>query len=283
MLNEEKEMFKYSNESDLKEKARRLRVLILRMLCEAGSGHPGGSLSSIDILTVLYNRILKHDPKNPAWEERDRFILSKGHVCPALYAVLADCGYFDEKELMTLRKFGSILQGHPYMLKTPGVDISTGSLGQGLSVAVGIAFAARMNGKNIRSYCLMGDGEVQEGQIWEAVMAAGHYKLDNLCGIVDKNELQIDGKVENVMGIDPLAEKFKAFRWNIIETDGHDVAKIEEAFVRAKECRGKPTVIIAHTVKGKGVSFMENVAGWHGIAPNKEQLACALDELEGER
>lgn len=264
---------------EILKKVKQHRIDILKILNEAGSGHPGGSLSSIDILTVLYNRIMKHDSQNPLWRERDRFVLSKGHVCPALYVVLADCGYFDEKELMTLRKCGSILQGHPYMHKTPGLEVSSGSLGQGLSIAVGMAYAARMDSLPIRTYCLMGDGEVQEGQIWEAAMTAGHYKLDNLCGIVDKNGLQIDGKVEDVMDIDPLADKFRSFKWNVIETDGHDLKKIEDAFNEAKEFKGKPTAIIAHTVKGKGVSFMENDAGWHGVVPNKEQLACALAEL----
>lgn len=272
-------MYKDLNEFQLKEKANQLRATILEMLCEAGSGHSGGSLSCIDILAVLYNKILKHDPKNPAWNQRDRFILSKGHVCPALYAVLADCGYFDKKELMTLRKFGSILQGHPDMHKTPGVEVSSGSLGQGLSISVGIALAAKMNGDSIRAYCLMGDGEMQEGQVWEALMAAGNYKLDNLCGIVDKNGLQIDGKVKDVMDIDPLADKLTAFKWNVIEINGNDVVEIEQAFIKAAEYKGKPTMIVAHTIKGKGVSFMENVCGWHGTVPNRGQLETALSEL----
>lgn len=267
----------------IEKKSVKLRSDILKMLCAAGSGHPGGSLSAIDILNVLYNKVLRHHPENPDWSGRDRFVLSKGHICPALYAILADCGYFDEKELWTLRKYGSILQGHPYMHKTPGVEVSSGSLGQGLSISVGMAYAARMDDSGIRVYCLMGDGEIQEGQVWEAAMAAGHYKLDNLCAIVDKNGLQIDGKVENVMNIDPLADKFIAFNWNAVETDGHDIKKIAEAFHKAKTFKGKPTVIIADTVKGKGVSFMENEAGWHGIAPNKEQLACALAELKGDK
>ncbi len=273
-------MFRNLDETKLKEKTRQLRVNILKMLGEAGSGHPGGSLSSIDMLTVLYNKVMKHDPKNPSWNERDRFVLSKGHVCPALYAVLADCGYFDEKELMTLRKYESILQGHPYMFKTPGLDVSSGSLGQGLSVAVGMALASKMNNESTRVYCLMGDGESQEGQIWEAAMAAGHYKLDNLCGILDFNGLQIDGKVEKVMNINPVKDKWTAFNWNVIEIDGHDVGKIEEAFNKAGEYKGKPTLILARTVKGKGVSFMENEPGWHGVAPNKEQLEKALAELK---
>ncbi|MDD4188597.1 MAG: transketolase [Eubacteriales bacterium] len=272
-------MYRGLNEFQLKEKSNELRSAILEMLCEAGSGHSGGSLSSIDILNVLYNNVLRHDPKNPSWSERDRFILSKGHVCPALYAVLADCGYFDKKELLTLRKFGSMLQGHPDMHKTPGIEVSSGSLGQGLSVSVGIALAAKINGDKIRTYCLTGDGEMQEGQIWEALMAAGHYKLDNLCGIVDKNELQIDGEVKDVMDIDPLTDKIKAFKWNTIEINGNDVIQIEKAFREAAEYKGKPTMIIARTIKGKGVSFMENVCGWHGVAPNKEQLKSALAEL----
>lgn len=267
------------SELELQEKTNRMRINILKMLCEAGSGHPGGSLSSIDILTVLYNKVMNHDPQNPQWIERDRFILSKGHVCPALYAVLADCGYFDEKELATLRKYGSILQGHPYLFKTPGLEISSGSLGQGLSVAVGIALGARMDGAGYRVYCLMGDGETQEGQIWEAAMSAGHYRLDNLCGVVDFNGLQIDGKVQEVMNLNPYREKWAAFGWNVIETDGHDLSSLENSFKEAAALKGKPTVIIAQTVKGKGVSFMENAPGWHGVAPNKQQLEAALAEL----
>jgi transketolase len=272
-------MFCNLTKEQLTEKSREMRIAILKMLSEAGSGHPGGSLSSIDILTVLYFKILKHDPQNPSWPERDRFILSKGHVCPALYAVLAGCGYFEEKELATLRKYGSILQGHPYLFKTPGLEISSGSLGQGLSVAVGNALGARMDGAGYRVYCLMGDGETQEGQIWEAAMSAGHYRLDNLCGIVDFNGLQIDGKVEEVMNINPYREKWAAFGWNVIESDGHDIQGIENSFTEAATVKGKPTVIIARTVKGKGVSFMENAPGWHGVAPNKQQLEAALAEL----
>jgi len=273
-------MFRNLDEGQLRAKTRELRTKILKMLCEAGSGHSGGSLSSIDILTVLYNKVMKHDPKNPKDPGRDRFVLSKGHVCPALYAVLADCGYFDESHLMTLRKYGSILQGHPYMHKTPGLDVSSGSLGQGLSVAVGMALGARMDKGGQRVYCLMGDGEQQEGQIWEAAMAGSHHKLDNLCAIVDQNRLQIDGFVKDVMNIEPLADKWASFNWNVIRCDGHDVASIEKAFSEAAACKGKPSVIIADTVKGKGVSFMENKCNWHGVAPNKEQLATAMGELE---
>ncbi len=272
-------MNKKLNEAQLKEKTRQLRGTILEMICEAGSGHPGGSLSAIDILVVLYNNVMQHDSQNPKWEKRDRFILSKGHICPALYAVLADCGYFDVKELKTLRKYGSILQGHPYMHKTPGIEVSSGSLGQGLSVAAGIALGARLDSESYRVYCMMGDGEIQEGQIWEAAMSAGHYKLDNLCGILDYNGLQIDGKTEDVMSIDPCKDKWLSFNWNVIEVDGHDVANVEEAFCLAGAYKGKPTLILAQTVKGKGVPFMENLAAWHGVAPNKEQLASALAEL----
>jgi len=268
------------SEVQLKAKTRELRKSMLTMLNAAGSGHTGGALSSIDILAVLYNNIIKHNPSNPTMKERDRFYLSKGHVCPALYTVLADCGYFKKDELMSLRKYGCILQGHPCMLHTPGIEVSSGSLGQGLSIAAGTAIGARLNKETYRVYCLMGDGELQEGQIWEAAMTAGHYKLDNLCGIVDFNGLQIDGKVEDVMNINPLRAKWEAFNWNVIEVDGHDVVRIEEAFKQAAEFKGKPTVILANTVKGKGVSFMENSAGWHGVAPNNEQLAAALAELD---
>jgi transketolase len=266
-------------ENQLKRKSQELRAEILKMIAAAGSGHPGGSLSAIDILNVLYNKIMKHDPHNPKWEGRDRFVLSKGHICPALYAVLADCGYFPKEVLTTLRTYGSPLQGHPYMHKTAGLDVSSGSLGQGLSVAAGMALAAKTDRKDNRIYCLMGDGEQDEGQIWEAAMAAAHYGLDNLCGIVDHNHLQIDGRIEDVMSPEPLADKWRAFNWNVIETDGHDLDEIEKAFLDAKECKGKPTVIIAETVKGKGVSFMENSAGWHGTAPSAQQLESALKEL----
>jgi transketolase len=274
-------MYRNLNKEQMKKKTGELRVKILEMLCEAGSGHSGGSLSCVDILAVLYNKVMSIDPQNPAWEKRDRFILSKGHCCPALYAVLADLGYFDEKELMTLRKYGSILQGHPYMHDTPGLEVSSGSLGQGLSIAAGMALVVKMDGLANRTYCLMGDGELQEGQIWEAAMAAGHYKLDNLCGIVDKNNLQIDGRVEDVMDINPLAEKFRAFNWDVIEIDGHDFSQIEDSFNKAVYLKNKPTVIIAHTVKGKGVSFMENKSEWHGQAPDRSQLKQALAELGG--
>lgn len=269
------------NEKQMIEKTRQLRISILKMLNKAGSGHPGGSLSAIDIIAVLYYNVMRHDPKNPKWKERDRFILSKGHICPAQYAVLADLGYFDVEELNHLREYGYSLQGHPAMERTPGLDCSSGSLGQGLSIATGIALAARMNGEDYRTYCLMGDGEIQEGQIWEAAMAAGHHKLDNLCAVVDLNGLQIDGKTDDVMTLNPCTDKWAAFNWNVIEVDGHDVAAVEKAFKQAASFKGKPTVLIAHTVKGKGVSFMENNPSWHGMAPNKEQLEAALAELKG--
>ena len=267
------------SETQLSGKTRKLRADIVKMLHKAGSGHPGGSLSSIDLLAVLYNRVMRHNPKDPTWVDRDRFVLSKGHICPAVYAVLADCGYFDEKVLMTLRKYGSMLQGHPYMGKTPGFDVSSGSLGQGLSIAVGMAIAAKNDHSSVRTYCLMGDGEQQEGQIWEAVMAGAQYKLDNLCAIVDYNGLQIDGDVEKVMGIAPLDEKWAAFNWHVIMIDGHNLESIEKAFEEAETYKGKPTVIIAKTAKGKGISFMENNPAWHGLAPNDAQLKLALTEL----
>ena len=226
----------------------------------AKSGHPGGSLSSVDIITVLFFNQLNIDPKNPNSQKRDRFVLSKGHVAPALYSVLAERGYFDKKEIKTLRHIGSILQGHPDMRKTPGVDMSTGSLGQGLSCANGMAIASKLNKDGARIYCLCGDGELQEGQIWEAAMTANHYKLDNLCLIVDNNNLQIDGKVDEVMSIYPIDEKFKSFGFEVIKIDGHNIQEIIDAFDVAKNVKGKPTVIIAKTIKGKGVSYMENQA-----------------------
>lgn len=263
----------------LSEKAKELRKSIITMVYHAGSGHPGGSLSAIDLMTVLFYNKMNHDSKNMQMRNRDRFILSKGHITPALYAILADLGYFEKSELNTLRKFGSILQGHPDMQKTPGIEVSSGSLGQGLSIAVGVSLGGIMDKIDYRVYCMMGDGETQEGQIWEAAMAAGHYKLDNLCGIIDVNRLQIDGKVEDVMNVNPLADKWRAFNWNVIQIDGHKMFEIDNAFDEAKRFKGKPTVIIAQTIKGKGVSFMENNPGWHGKAPNTEQYNIAMDDL----
>ncbi len=264
---------------ELKERARQIRVLIIKMLAKAKSGHPGGSLSIADIMACLYFKILRHDPKNPNWTERDRVHLSKGHCCPAWYAALALSGYFSIEELWNLRKLGSILQGHPDR-RTPGVEIASGSLGQGLSVGLGMALGARLDGKKSRVYVILGDGELQEGNIWEAAMAAAHYKVNNLCAIVDYNRFQIDGKVEEIMNIEPLVEKWRAFGWYVIECDGHSIEEILKAFKEAQSVEEKPTCIIAHTIKGKGVSFMENVVDFHGRAPTQEEAEQALRELE---
>jgi transketolase len=266
--------------AELNDLCRRIRKDILISLHAAGSGHSGGSLSSVEVLTSLYFYKLRHDPKNPHWEGRDRFLLSKGHVCPALYTVMAHAGYLPTEELKTLRKLGSRLQGHPHMLKLAGLEASSGSLGQGLSIGVGMALGAKIDKKDFRVYVFMGDGETDEGQIWEAAMSAAHYNLDNLCGIVDRNRLQIDGDTEKVMRLEPYCEKWAGFGWNVIECDGHDLEQLTGALDVAEETCGTPTVIIANTVKGKGVSFMENKAEWHGIPPDDEQLALALKELE---
>lgn len=265
----------------LKETAAVIRQDIISMLTESASGHPGGSLSATDIVTALYFSEMKVDPDNPKCEDRDRFVLSKGHAAPVLYAALAEKGFFEKRHLSTLRKVGSILQGHPNMNDTPGVDMSTGSLGQGLSAANGMALAGKLDKKDYRVYVITGDGELEEGQIWEAAMTSAHYKLDNLTVFVDNNHLQIDGKVSEVMNPEPIADKFKAFGWNVIEINGHDFEEIFKAIDAAKSTKGMPTVIIANTVKGKGVSFMENQAGWHGTAPNREQCEQALKELGG--
>ena len=264
----------------LKKDALEIRENVLFSLQEAGSGHTGGSLSIVELLLGLYCYKMRHNPKKPDWEMRDRFILSKGHGCPALYAVLAHCGYFPKKELLlTLRKLGSRLQGHPQRDVSIGIEASTGSLGQGLSIANGIALSARLDSKDIRVYCLMGDGEIQEGQIWEAAMFASFYKLDNICGIIDCNKLQIDGWVKDVMSLDPLKDKWKSFGWEVIEINGHNFKEIMDAYDKAEKTKGKPTVILAHTIKGKGVSFIENQINWHGIAPKKEELKKAIEEL----
>jgi transketolase len=267
--------------AELAEKAGKIRRNIVTMLGEAGSGHPGGSLSAADIVAVLYFHELQVDPKDPGWPDRDRFVLSKGHAAPVLYAALAVKGYFPAEELQTLRKLNSRLQGHPSMKHLPGVEMSTGSLGQGLSAANGMALAGRLDGRNYRVYALLGDGEIQEGQVWEAAMASAHYKLDNLVAFVDYNRLQIDGPIREVMSPEPIADKWRAFGWQVEEIDGHDLAQIVEALARARQVKGKPTMIIAHTTKGKGVSFMEGQVGWHGSAPNAEQVRQALDELGG--
>jgi len=260
--------------------AKALRRDILVMLSQAGSGHPGASLSMVELLIGLYWYKLRHDPKRPDWPERDLFLLSKGHGCPALYAVLARRGYFDPALLSTLRKLGSPLQGHPQQWSPPGVEIAAGSLGQGLSMANGWALALKMDGDAARRvYCLLGDGEVQEGQVWEAAMTAGHYHLDHLCAIVDANSLQQNGPVKNIMGIEPLPAKWEAFGWHAVEIDGHNQAQVLDALDEAETIQGRPTVIVARTVKGKGVSFMENKAEWHGVAPKPDELERALKEL----
>jgi transketolase len=264
---------------ELEQTARNLRVEILKMLNIARSGHTGGSLSAIDVLTVLYFHAMRHDPSNPAWEDRDRFVLSKGHAAPALYACLAEAGYFSRDDLKTLRRFGSHLQGHPDMNKTPGVEVCTGSLGQGLSQAVGLALSSRLQGKSSRIFSLLGDGEVQEGQIWEAAMAAAHYRLDNLCVILDHNGLQIDGEVAKVMNVAPLGPKFLAFNWHVLEVDGHDIQAICRALEDAGQSKERPTMIIARTVKGKGVPFFEHKASYHGVPPSDDELSRALEHL----
>ena len=264
---------------ELKKKAIELRKDILKMLMLAGSGHTGGSLSIVEILVALYYHELKHDSKNPGWRERDRFLLSKGHGCPALYAVLADQGYFPKEKLWTLRKLGSPLQGHPQR-GLAGVEISSGSLGQGLSIANGIALAARSDHLPTRVYCLMGDGETNEGQVWEAVMTGAHYKLDNVCAIIDFNKLQIDGFCCEIKDMGPYVHKWIDFGWNAIEVNGHDIEALIAAFDKAAQVKLKPTVIIADTVKGKGVSFIENKVEWHGIAPKKEEYERAVKELD---
>ena len=263
----------------LKITACKVRMGIIESTHAAKCGHPGGSLSAADMFTYLYNKELNVDPKNPQWEDRDRFVLSKGHCAPGLYAALAHRGFFPVEDLLTLRKVGSYLQGHPNMNSVPGVDMSTGSLGQGISTACGMALAAKVKGKSNRVYTLLGDGEIQEGQVWEACMFASHYKLDNLCIIVDNNGLQIDGNIRDVMSPYPIVDKLEAFGFHAITIDGHDFDQIEAAFAEAKTISGKPTAIVMNTVKGKGVSFMENNAGWHGKAPNAEQYEQARAEL----
>jgi len=264
----------------LKKQAKLVRVEILKMLTIAGSGHTGGSLSAADIVTALYFSKMRHKPDEPGWRERDRFILSKGHAAPLLYAVLAMTGYFDISALKTLRKLGSPLQGHPCSRVLPGVEISTGSLGQGLSVSNGMAIGMKMDNIGSRVYCLLGDGEIQEGQVWEAAMTAAHYKLDNICAIVDLNGLQIDGPVSKVKAIEPVASKWAAFGWNVIDIDGHDMKEILDALDNAETVKGKPSIILAHTIKGKGVSFFEGKVEYHGMAPTPEELEKALKEME---
>ena len=271
-----------NNYAELAEKARRIRINALKAIHAAKSGHPGGSLSSADILATLYFGELNIDPKNPKMADRDKFVLSKGHAVPALYAALGERGFYEVNEMMTLRQVGSKFQGHPNMNKVPGIEMSTGSLGQGFSAPVGMAIAGKIDKNPGRVYALTGDGELQEGIVWEAAMQAAHRKLDNLVAIVDLNGLQIDGKVSDVKCVCPVDEKFRSFGWNVISVDGHNFEELTTAFDEAKKCGGVPTAIIAHTHKGKGVSFMEDNAGWHGKAPSDEELAAAIEELGGD-
>jgi transketolase len=269
----------FSSGEDLKEVAKRLRRDIVTMIGKAGSGHPGGSLSAVEIVTALYWKILRHKPLDPQWQDRDRLILSKGHAAPVLYAALAECGYFPKSELATLRQLDSRLQGHADCTVTPGVEMSSGSLGQGLSFAVGVALAGRLNSQGFRVYALLSDGECDEGQTWEAAMSAAHFKLDNLTAIVDNNGIQLSGFNRDIMSLDPLNKKWEAFGWYVTDVDGHDFTQLLNALNKAKKVRGKPAVIIAHTIKGKGVSFMENNVDFHGKAPNAKELELALKEL----
>ena len=271
-----------SEKKQLMATACKVRMGVIESTHGAKAGHPGGSLSASDMFTYLYFRELNVDPKNPRWEDRDRFVLSKGHTAPGLYAALAQKGFFPVDDLPTLRHIGSYLQGHPNMNTVPGVDMSTGSLGQGVSAAAGMALAAKHQGKTCRVYALLGDGEIQEGQVWEALMFAHHYKLDNFCAVIDNNGLQIDGKVDDVMSPYPIPEKLRAFGWNVVEIDGHDFEQMEAAFAKAHETKDVPTAIVMATTKGKGVSFMENQAGWHGKAPNDEEYETAMTELRAQ-
>ena len=269
-----------SNQLSLvQQKAKKIRQHIVKMVGAAGSGHPGGSLSAADILAYLYFKELNVDPNNPQMADRDRFVLSKGHAAPVLYGALAEKGFFPIEDLAGLRKINSYLQGHPDMKKTPGVEMSTGSLGTGFSTSIGMALAAKLDKKDYRIYVMLGDGEVQEGQVWEAAMAASHYKLDNLVAILDYNGLQIDGDITEVLSPEPLNDKWRAFGWEVLEIDGHNLEEIDQAYTKAKTIQGKPVMILAKTIKGKGVSFMENEAGWHGTAPKPEEVARALAEL----
>ena len=268
--------------AELQKKAIEIKLDILEEVFSASSGHPGGSMSIAEILTYLYFVEMKVDPKNPKWEDRDRFVLSKGHCAPGLYAVLAEKGFFPKEDLKTFRRVDSYLQGHPDMKGVPGVDMSSGSLGLGISTACGMALSGKIYNKDYRVYSVLGDGEIAEGQVWEAAMFAAHYKLDNLCAFVDFNGLQIDGAITDVMNSTPIDEKFKAFGWNVIVIDGHDFNQIEKAVEEAKATKGQPTMVVCKTTKGKGVSFMENKAGWHGKAPNAEEYEQAVKELKAQ-
>ncbi len=268
--------------AELQKMATQIRLDILEEVFSASSGHPGGSMSIAEILTYLYFQEMRIDPQNPKWEDRDRFVLSKGHTAPGLYAALAERGFFPKEDLKTFRKIDSYLQGHPDMKGVPGVDMSSGSLGLGVSTACGMALSGKIYKKDYRVYTVLGDGEIAEGQVWEAAMFASHYKLDNLCAFVDFNGLQIDGAITDVMNSTPIDEKFRAFGWNVVVIDGHDLNQIESAVAEAKSTKGRPTMILCKTVKGKGVSFMENKAGWHGKAPNAEEYEKAVAELKAQ-
>lgn len=268
------------NPDQLAETAKRIRADVIRMLAEAGSGHPGGSLSAADIVTTLLFSVMRHDPQNPLWPDRDRFVMSKGHAIPVWYAAMAQAGYLPSEELLNLRRLGSRLQGHPDRVRFPGIEASTGSLGQGLSLALGMALVAQMDRAPWRVYSVLGDGEIQEGQIWEAAMAAGKFGVDTLCATLDYNKGQIDGFVKDVMPLEPIADKWRAFHWNVIEVDGHDITALQAAYRLAQETKGKPTLVLADTIKGKGVDFMEGIIDWHGKAPTPEQRDQALAILE---
>lgn len=272
-------MQRTSDPAELAAIAKRMRRTAIEMITEAKSGHPGGSLSAADIVVTLYFDVMRHDPSNPKWPDRDRFILSKGHCCPILYAVMAECGYCPKDQLNTLRKLGSIYQGHPDVRFLPALEASTGSLGQGLSIGLGMGLAAKLDKSPARTYVVLGDGEIQEGQIWEAAMFGGYHKVDNVVAIVDYNRIQLDGFVKDIMDLEPLADKWMSFNWHVVETDGHDIRALQRAFNEAGATVGKPTVIIAHTIKGKGVSFMENNPNFHGSAPSKEEFQKAMLEL----
>jgi transketolase len=274
-------MTRAHNVQELQQIARGIRRRIVEMIAAAKSGHPGGSLSAVEVLVTLFWDVMRHDPANPNWGDRDRFLLSKGHAAPVLYAVMAESGYTPVETLNTLRKFGSIYQGHPDKRFLPALEASTGSLGEGLSIAMGMGLAARADRRPTRIYCVLGDGEIQEGQIWEAAMFGAFHKMDNVVAIVDYNRIQLDGFVKDIMEIEPLVPKWLSFGWHAIELDGHDIAALQRAFAEAEEVKGRPTVLIAHTIKGKGVSFMENNPKYHGVAPTKEEAERALQELAG--
>jgi transketolase len=272
-------MQRTENVGELQEISKGIRRHIIQMIGAAGSGHPGGSLSATEIVVTLFWDVMRHDPSNPEWPDRDRIILSKGHAAPVLYSAMAECGYTPVETLNTLRKLGSIYQGHPDRRFIPALEASTGSLGEGLSIAMGMGLAARWDKRPSRAYCILGDGEIQEGQIWEAAMFGAFHKLDNVVAILDYNRIQLDGFVKDIMEIEPVVAKWQAFGWHTVELDGHSIPALQAAFAEAAAVKGKPTVLIAHTIKGKGVSFMENNPKWHGVAPNKEEVALALKEL----